>query len=58
MADERRPDHLAEQAGQVDEPDRAGAPDDDPHTSREELELDLMGDGSSEEGEVLGDEID
>lgn len=32
--------------------------DDDPVTSREELELDLMEEDASEAGEDVGDEID
>jgi hypothetical protein len=36
-----------------------GTPEgDDPTTSREELELDLMEEGQSEEGERIGDEAD
>lgn len=35
----------------------AASEEDDPVTSREELEVELMGEGSSEEGEDIGQEM-
>lgn len=54
MADERDPEKQTQQ--EIKE--QAAREGDDPQTSREETELDLMEMGASDEGEVIGDPID
>jgi hypothetical protein len=54
VADERDPEEQTQQ--EIKE--QAAREPDDPQTSREETELDLMEDDASESGEVIGDPID
>ena len=54
MADERDPEQLT----QDEIKEQAVQEGDDPQTRREEVELDLMEQGSSDAGEVIGDPID
>ena len=46
-----------ERATQAEIETQAAVEGDDPHTRREELELDLMSADASEAGEVIGDEM-
>jgi hypothetical protein len=58
----RRPGKAASVPRDPDEPDALDEPAEernaDPVTQREALELDLMDEGRSEDGERIGDEID
>lgn len=59
MADERDPQQQTPEEQTQDEiKEQAVQEGDDPQTRREEVELDLMEQGSSEAGEVIGDPID
>ncbi|MDP9071094.1 MAG: hypothetical protein M3N68_07380 [Actinomycetota bacterium] len=49
------PERDPEQATQDEVRDQAAGQDDDPVTSREALETDLMDQGASEAGEEIGD---
>ncbi|MDQ1404128.1 MAG: hypothetical protein QOG03_2444 [Actinomycetota bacterium] len=54
MADERDPEKQTQQEVRQ----QAAHEGDDPQTAREETELDLMEEGASDEGEVIGDPLD
>ena len=54
MADERDREKLTEREIEHE----AAVEPDDPTTAREELELELMDEGDSEEGEEIGEEND